>query len=136
MPRRALAYEATTFDSAQANWPDYRLLPGQPPGPVGYAVAWCHGAPGIVRSRLFAEACGGFEVAAEIEAGLGTTARYAEQWCRAPNAGLHRGCHGIFGLADTLLDGVRSGRRACPVLADRLRNRALSSRRTRVALRS
>jgi lantibiotic modifying enzyme len=112
----AFAYEATTFDSTQANWPDYRLLPGQPPGPVGYPVAWCHGAAGIVGSRLFAEACGGFEVAAEIEAGLGTTARYAEQWYRAPNADFTL-CHGIFGLIDTLLDGVRSGRGAyAPVL--------------------
>jgi lantibiotic modifying enzyme len=107
----AFAYEATTFDAGQANWPDYRLLPGQAPGPVGYPVAWCHGAAGIARSRLFAEARGGFEVAAEIEAGLGTTARYAEQWYRAPNAD-YTACHGIFGLVDTLLDGVRSGRGA------------------------
>jgi lantibiotic biosynthesis protein len=114
----AFAYEAATFDSAQANWPDYRLLPGQPPGPVGCAVAWCHGAPGIVRSRLFAEACGGFEVAAEIEAGLGSTARYAGQWYRAANADFAV-CHGMFGLADTLLDGVRSGRGAyAPLLAE------------------
>jgi lantibiotic modifying enzyme len=114
----AFAYEAATFDAAQANWPDYRLLPGQPPGPVGCAVAWCHGAPGIVRSRLFAEACGGFEVAAEIEAGLGSTARYAGQWYRAPNADF-TACHGMFGLADTLLDGVRSGRGAyAPLLAE------------------
>jgi lantibiotic modifying enzyme len=113
----AFAYEAATFDSTQANWPDYRLLPGQPPGPVGYPVAWCHGAAGIVRSRLFAETCGGFQVASEIEAGLGTTARYAEQWCRAPNADF-TACHGIFGLLDTLLDGVRSGRDAhAPALA-------------------
>src|SRR5712672_636734 len=54
----AFAYEAAAFDATQANWPDYRLLPGQPPGPVGYPVAWCHGAAGIVGSRLFAEACG------------------------------------------------------------------------------
>jgi lantibiotic modifying enzyme len=114
----AFAYEATTFDSAQANWPDYRLLPGQPPGPVGCAVAWCHGAPGIVRSRLFAEACGGFEVAAEIEAGLGSTARYAQQWVRAPNADFAV-CHGMLGLVDTLLDGVRSGRGAyAPLLGE------------------
>jgi lantibiotic modifying enzyme len=114
----AFAYEATTFDSAQANWPDYRLLPGQPPGPVGCAVAWCHGAPGIVRSRLFAEGCGGFEVAAEIEAGLGSTARYAAQWYRAPNADFAV-CHGMLGLVDTLLDGVRSGRGAyAPLLAE------------------
>jgi lantibiotic modifying enzyme len=107
----AFAYEAATFDATQANWPDYRLLPGQPPGPVGYAVAWCHGAAGIVRSRLFAEARGGFRVAADIEAGLGTTARYAEQWYRVPNADF-TACHGVFGLVDTLLDGVRSGRGA------------------------
>jgi lantibiotic modifying enzyme len=107
----AFAYEAATFDATQANWPDFRLLPGQPPGPVSCAVARCHGAPGIVRSRLFAEARGGFEVAAEIEAGLGTTARYAGQWYRAPNAD-YTACHGIFGLVDTLLDGVRSGRGA------------------------
>ena len=114
----AFAYEAATFDSAAANWPDFRLMPGQPPGPATYPVAWCHGAAGIVRSRLFAEACGGFEVAAEIEAGLGTTARYAQQWYRAPGADF-TACHGMFGLVDTLLDGDRSGRDAhAAVLAE------------------
>ncbi|MHB8271913.1 lanthionine synthetase LanC family protein [Bradyrhizobium sp.] len=107
----AFAYEAAAFDATQANWPDYRLLPGQPPGPVGYTVAWCHGAAGIVGSRLFAEGCGGFEVASEIEAGLGTTVRYAEQWYRLPTADF-TACHGIFGLLDTLLDAMRSGRDA------------------------
>jgi lantibiotic modifying enzyme len=108
----AFAYEAAAFDATQANWPDYRLLPGQSPGPVGYPVAWCHGAAGIVGGRLFAEACGGFEVASDIEAGLGTTVRYAEQWYRVPTADF-TACHGIFGLLDTLLDAVRSGRDAC-----------------------
>jgi lantibiotic modifying enzyme len=108
----AFAYEAAAFDATQANWPDYRLLPGQPPGPVGYPVAWCHGAAGIVGSRLFAEACGGFQVGSEIEAGLGTTARYVEQWYRLPTADF-TACHGIFGLLDTLLDAVRSGRDSC-----------------------
>jgi lantibiotic modifying enzyme len=107
----AFAYEAATFDPVQANWPDFRVLPGQAPGPAGYPVAWCHGAAGIVRSRLFAEACGGFEVAAEIEAGLGTTARYAVQWYGMPNTDFSV-CHGIFGAVDALLDGVRSGREA------------------------
>jgi lantibiotic modifying enzyme len=106
----AFAYEATTFDPAQANWPDFRLLPGQPPGPPTYPVAWCHGATGIVRSRLFAEACG-FQLNSEIEAGLGATARYARQWYRAPGTDF-TACHGMFGLVDALLDGVRSGRDA------------------------
>jgi lantibiotic modifying enzyme len=106
----AFAYEAATFDPAQGNWPDFRLLPGQPPGPPPYPVAWCHGAAGIVQSRLFAETRG-LEVAAEIDAGLGTTARYAEQWFRAPNADF-AACHGLFGAVDTLMEGVRSGRTA------------------------
>ena len=114
----AFAYEAATFDPVQANWPDFRLMPGQKPGHAPYAVAWCHGAAGIVRSRLFAEACGGFQVAADIEAGLGTTARYVQQWYRAPNADF-TACHGVFGLLDTLLDGIRSGRGAyAPLLAE------------------
>jgi lantibiotic modifying enzyme len=121
----AFAYEAASFDPREGNWPDYRVFPGQPSGPPGFMVAWCHGAPGIVRSRLFAEAQGGFaeaqgvfaeahggfDSAVGIAAGLGTTARYAEKWFRAPNVD-YTACHGMFGLADTLLDGVRSGRTA------------------------
>ncbi|MFZ0426157.1 MAG: lanthionine synthetase LanC family protein [Xanthobacteraceae bacterium] len=108
----AFAYEAASFDPAEGNWPDYRTFPEQPPGPPQFMVAWCHGAPGIVRSRLFAEGQGSFaevDTAAEIGAGLGITARYAEMWLRAPNMDC-TACHGMFGLADTLLDGVRSGR--------------------------
>jgi lantibiotic modifying enzyme len=114
----AFAYAAANFDSKEGNWPDYRVFPGQPPGPPGFMVAWCHGAPGIVRSqifaetqRLFADAQGDFNSANAIEAGLGATARYAEKWFRAPNTD-YTACHGMFGLADTLLDGVRSGRAA------------------------
>lgn len=118
----AFAYEASTFDATQANWPDYRLFPGQPVGPVSCVVAWCHGAAGIVRSRLFAETCGGLDVAADIDAGLGTTARFARQWHRMPNADFAV-CHGVFGLVDTLLDGVRSGRDAhAPLLREIVAN--------------
>ena len=106
----AFAYEAATYEAAQANWPDFRVMPGQPPGPPSYLVAWCHGAAGIVRSRMFAETRD-FPVAGEIDAGLGTTARYCEQWYRAPNADF-TACHGVFGLLDTLLDGTRCGRTA------------------------
>jgi lantibiotic modifying enzyme len=120
--RAAFAYEAMTFDPAQANWPDYRLMPGQAPGPPGYVVAWCHGAAGIIRSRLFAEACGGFDVAAEIDAGLGTAARYAQQWHHSPNIDF-TACHGMFGTADALLDGVRSGRQ----MHERLLNEIVGS---------
>jgi lantibiotic modifying enzyme len=106
----AFAYETMTYDPGQANWPDYRMFPGQAPGPASYPVAWCHGAAGIVRSRLFAEMCG-FDVASDIEAGLGTTGRFLQQCTAMPNMDF-TACHGLFGLIDTLLDGVRSGREA------------------------
>jgi lantibiotic biosynthesis protein len=107
----AFAYERGVFDPAYSNWPDFRVMPGQPPGPLAFGVAWCHGAIGIVRSRLFAEAIGGFAVAGEIDAALQTTATTAQMWFRDPNADFTL-CHGVFGMVDALLDGVRSGRSA------------------------
>ncbi|HEV3088050.1 MAG TPA: lanthionine synthetase LanC family protein, partial [Candidatus Elarobacter sp.] len=110
--------------AARSNWPDFRVMPGQPPSAPGYAVAWCHGAVGIVRSRLFAEslgfgtmqvgAAGAGErdaLAGEIDAALRTTATVAQSWYRDPSADFTL-CHGVFGMVDALLDGVRSGRTA------------------------
>lgn len=104
----AFAYENGVFDSARANWPDFRILPGYPPGEDFFPVAWCHGAAGIVRSRQLAEAVGGIDVAADVAAGLWTTAREAERWSRAPGADFTL-CHGVLGLADALLDSARAG---------------------------
>jgi len=106
----AFAYETARFDRAQNNWPDYRVMPGQAPGPPVYMIAWCHGAAGIAGSRLYAQTRG-YDFGADIEAGLGTTARWAEQWYRLPGADF-TACHGVFGLLDVLLDGVRAGRDA------------------------
>jgi lantibiotic modifying enzyme len=99
-------------------------MPGQPPSAPGYAVAWCHGAVGIVRSRLFAESLGFGTVqigaagagerdalAGEIKAALHTAASVVQSWYRDPGADFTL-CHGVFGTVDALLDGVRSGRTA------------------------
>ena len=48
----ALRYERRWFDPMQRNWPDFRTMPGQPPGPPTFPVAWCHGATGIGIARL------------------------------------------------------------------------------------
>ena len=50
--RRALAYERSLFDSTQGNWPDFRRCPDG----RQFMLSWCHGAPGILLSRLVLQA--------------------------------------------------------------------------------
>jgi len=113
----AFAYERSTYDPARRNWPDLRIMPGQARGAVPFGIAWCHGAVGIARARLFAESVGGFAVGDDIAAALATTSASVNGLYRDPNADFTV-CHGIFGMLDTLLDAVRSGRAAyAPSLA-------------------
>jgi hypothetical protein len=52
--RGAFAYEDSLFDARRANWPDLRLIGSsdRPDPGDDFAVAWCHGAPGIALTRL------------------------------------------------------------------------------------
>jgi lantibiotic modifying enzyme len=104
----AFAYEDKAFDPGRGNWPDYRILPGYPQDEIMYGVAWCHGAAGIARSRI-AAAAAGMEVAAALDAGLRTTAAEVERLRTMPGLDFTL-CHGLLGLADTLLDSARAGR--------------------------
>jgi lantibiotic modifying enzyme len=111
----AIAYETTTFSAQHGNWPDLRYF-GTGPREAGYTTAWCHGAIGILRARLFAEAHG-FDVGGDIEAALATTASHLELILAEPYGDMTL-CHGAFGAADALLEGVRSGRAAyAPLVA-------------------
>lgn len=49
----AVAYERRCFSPARRNWPDFRPLPtwARASRSRRYAVAWCHGAPGIALAR-------------------------------------------------------------------------------------
>jgi lantibiotic modifying enzyme len=49
---KALKYESAAFDSAMANWPDYRQIGEAPAGTHAFHIAWSHGAAGIGFSRL------------------------------------------------------------------------------------
>lgn len=117
----ALAYERSTFSAEFANWPDYRWF-GSGPKVPGYSAAWCHGAVGIVRNRLLAERLG-FDVAAEADIALRTTAAQAERLL-ADLASDTTLCHGLFGAVDALLDGVRAGRMEHSLLIARCANAA------------
>lgn len=44
---RGLDYEATTFDAAVANWPDFRAE-----AHGGFMLGWCAGAPGVALARM------------------------------------------------------------------------------------
>ena len=97
--RSALAYEDRHFEARHANWADYRSRGG---GPTKYSTFWCHGAPGVILSRL---AIGEFLGASADAATLAAAATGFE---RQQRAGLHREdgnfslCHGIAGNAEIL----------------------------------
>jgi lantibiotic modifying enzyme len=109
--RAAFAYEDGLFNPAAANWPDLRS-----PGPAGggtpapqYAAGWCHGAPGIGLARLRALALdpgSRAEYVATARTALGTTMRTLDATARLPRADASL-CHGLAGLAETLLTAGR-----------------------------
>ena len=103
----AIAYETSTFSAEHGNWPDLRSF-GSGPREPGFSNAWCHGAVGIVRARLFAEQHG-FAVARDIDTALATIAAQAELLLATPSGDMTL-CHGLTGAVDALLDAVRSGR--------------------------
>lgn len=107
--RRAFAYEAELFDAARRNWPDLRVYESdgrrEGDGEPTFRTAWCHGAPGIVLSRLRALELDPEPSATyrdEAEAGLGTTLRVLDrlQETSGSDASL---CHGVAGLGEVVL---------------------------------
>ena len=45
---RGIDYERSTYDNEHKNWPDFRVSEF----PAQFMMGWCHGAPGILISRL------------------------------------------------------------------------------------
>jgi len=106
----ALRYERALFDPQRGNWPDFRALPGAPPGP-GSTVAWCHGATGVgfARLRMHDLLPGDPAILPELDVAL---ARAVEA-LNAPMTPLtdFTLCHGAFGHSELLLmAGRRFGR--------------------------
>jgi len=103
------AYERAWYSAEQENWPDLRVLDGQPITPerqLGYALAWCHGAPGIGLSRLRAHALTGDRIyREEVAAAINATRRSLSAQAQGTNYSL---CHGLFGNADLLIEAARA----------------------------
>jgi lantibiotic modifying enzyme len=101
----ALRYEDQAFNPEAGGWPDYRAFAGTA-DQLFHPVAWCHGASGILQSRLPVAASLGR--GRDVVAGLAATIAEAQRMLAAPNADFTL-CHGATGLADALLDTARSG---------------------------
>ncbi|MGA8595263.1 MAG: type 2 lanthipeptide synthetase LanM family protein [Bryobacteraceae bacterium] len=97
MAARALAYERGIFDPKHKNWPDLRE---DAKGEASFAMAWCHGAPGIGLARLSTFDDGDEITRMEIEAALQATID------AGPGHG-HCLCHGDLGNLDLLIEAAR-----------------------------
>lgn len=103
---QGMAYERSLFSAKDGNWPDLRVMdhePGQAPvEPLPFAVAWCHGAPGIGLARLL---CRRYlddpHLKIEIETALRTTIARGFGYN-------HSLCHGDLGNLELLIEAARA----------------------------
>lgn len=102
---RGFAYERQWFSSEHENWPDFRTLANAASGAgsANFAVAWCHGAPGIGLSRVRGyEILKNEELKHDAEAAIRTTTRILNH----PGYGMQNDftlCHGRGGNAELLI---------------------------------
>ena len=144
--RAMLTAEREYLDRREGNWADLRH--GEVDGVHSYAVAWCHGAPGIALARLRAlELTGDPRMREEALIALRTTDRYARAALQAEGFDLtplprprraRRGARGGRGGAGGGVagrPGVRAGGRRGGPRAPRPRRAPLAVRRARSARR-
>lgn len=105
--RGAFAYEDSLFDPGTQNWPDLRSFdsPKETASGKKFAVAWCHGAPGIALAR--ARAAWLDAERREAHAAVARTALTTTLGGIEKNIGRGRVdttlCHGLSGLAEIAL---------------------------------
>ncbi len=96
-------YEHSWYDPAEGNWPDLRDGAEKP---TTFLNQWCHGAPGIALSRLYAAAqLDDATYRAEAAAALHTTLRGTRR-ALAENTLSFSLCHGLAGNADILHEAL------------------------------
>ncbi|MFF2789796.1 lanthionine synthetase LanC family protein [Streptomyces sp. NPDC058049] len=107
----AVAYERRCFSRTQLNWPDLRRDSARDGTRGGrrYAVAWCHGAPGIALARASMWLwTGDDELRAEAELGLETTWRSLD-WLIGDRMERMVLCHGLSGNLAVVRQCERQG---------------------------
>jgi lantibiotic modifying enzyme len=93
----AIRYERSLFSADRGNWPDLRENMGPPTATgQGFAVTWCHGAPGIGLSRALCHThLDDAETLSEIAAAVRATMARGL-------VGNHSLCHGDLGNLEFL----------------------------------
>ena len=101
----AFAYETSCFDDQIKSWPDFRVFDtsSSSDDEPNYAVAWCHGAPGIGLSRLRAYSLFNDDSYFEaLDQSLSFTSDYlTNNMDVLSDFSL---CHGLSGISDILID--------------------------------
>jgi len=105
--QQAMDYENSLFDEASGNWPDYRLPPQELDQrlPRPSLSFWCHGAPGILLSRVLIDHLGSGDPTWVPEALEKTRAAIRES-LMTPGGDMSL-CHGLSGLIDILLHATQ-----------------------------
>jgi type 2 lantibiotic biosynthesis protein LanM len=106
--KRAVVYERSVYVPSETNWPDFRNTNES----NQFMLSWCHGAPGIMLSRMVLKSAGLADdlTIVELEAARSSTTTSLEQMSTmGPPAAAHL-CCGVFGLTSLLrLDAALNG---------------------------
>jgi lantibiotic modifying enzyme len=104
--RNAMRYENRWLDAGEGNWPDFRenLVDRRA---RTFVALWCHGAPGIALSRLYAyERLGEARWRQDALTALGTTDRLTRRLADRGGSDFSL-CHGLSGNAECFLEAGR-----------------------------
>jgi lantibiotic modifying enzyme len=104
--RNAMRYEDRWLDARQGNWPDFRENPEGRRART-FVTLWCHGAPGIALSRLYAyEQLSEPRWLGDATIALGTTERVTRQLAGGDGVDFSL-CHGLAGNAEPFAEASR-----------------------------
>ncbi|MBR7799559.1 lanthionine synthetase LanC family protein [Undibacterium fentianense] len=101
---QALRYENSYLDTEVGNWRDLRIMSSTQMTSDNFYLGWCHGAPGIGLSRLFARQVlpENPVVQSDLELCLQTSCKSLSSiWI--PGQGNYSLCHGASGNAELLI---------------------------------
>jgi len=106
--KHAFQYENHWFSKQNKNWPDFRLddqnINSKQERDLKFAVAWCHGAPGISLSRLRAYQILKDEIyLQDIQAAIHTTTSIVKELDIENKYQNFSLCHGFSGIGEILL---------------------------------